>query len=168
MAKERTLLKRPSFIPCSLLQCLLGVLVCTSARASHIAYFELTVFLRTLLCNRRQRPAQSSGDLRRRDQSTVTAAPHPLRESDLVLLTAFVRTAGEVRRGSLVGLSCSANRLMLVVLAGRRHNYLSVHAYLKNIFPFFTDSLWGGLFTVMVGVGTSIDGAALNRSQYST
>lgn len=57
---------------------------------------------------------------------------------------------------------------MLVVLAGRRHNYLSVHAYLKNIFPFFTDSLWGGLFTVMVGVGTSIDGAALNRSQYST
>ena len=39
----------------------------------------------------------SSGDLRRRDQPTVTAVPPPLREGDVVLLAAFVRTAGEVR-----------------------------------------------------------------------
>lgn len=45
---------------------------------------------------RRARPAPAFGDARRREQQTVTAAPAPLRDNDVILLAGFVRAAGEV------------------------------------------------------------------------
>lgn len=58
--------------------------------------FDICIRPCRIVRDRRHRPAPSFGEGKRREFQAVTACPPHLRDNDVILLTGFVRTAGEV------------------------------------------------------------------------
>lgn len=90
------------------------------------AHLSSTTLSNSLWYSRRQRPGPAEGRLRDHQHQTVTAAPPPLRDTDVTLIAGFVRAAGEVGLPALY-MYLVLNSAVRMVASGNPRG--PVHAY---------------------------------------